>query len=68
MQIAIVAFGHVHFKDACAELGVDWRRALHVYQNEQVAGRDDLLLIKHWSAERFNGRIDNIVNRCIITM
>lgn len=30
MQVAVIAFGHVHFKAACAAEGVDWQQARHI--------------------------------------
>lgn len=30
MQVAVIAFGHVHFKAACAAVGVDFREARHI--------------------------------------
>lgn len=30
MQVAVIAFGHVHFKAACAAEGVDFREARHI--------------------------------------
>lgn len=29
-QVAVIAFGHVHFKAACAAEGVDFREARHI--------------------------------------
>ena len=29
-QLAVIAFGHVHFKAACAAEGVDWKQATHI--------------------------------------
>lgn len=30
MQVAVIAFGHVHFKSACAAEGIDFRDARHI--------------------------------------
>ena len=30
MRLAVLAFGHLHFKACCKAEGVDWREATHV--------------------------------------
>ncbi len=30
MQVAVIAFGHIHFKAACAAEGLDFKEARHI--------------------------------------
>ncbi len=52
MQVAVIAFGHIHFKAACAAEGVDWQQARHISNLSVFRSLDPKAtrLIKHITA------------------
>ena len=43
-MVGIVAFGWVHFKQCCADNGLNWRECRHVVKPEHLAGVGHVIL------------------------
>lgn len=44
MTVGVLAFGHVHFKRACADAGLDWEKVTHVTNIKKFKGITSVLL------------------------